>query len=273
MIHRDTIYRWLLHAYPRAFRREFGDDIVRDLDALRHEGRCGRAFWTLVLRDVALSAAREHVDVWTCGMREMALRWLCGCTLATAASGVVIWLFLLVVSALFPPRVYATGVVYNAATNLPFGVYGAVIGLVIGVGQAHAVRSRVRPVLWAVTTSAAAGIGVSAGMALARIVPAWPVGYWPGAAVLGATAGAMQSLLLTRDRRQALDWIAWTTAATILALATVRAASALSDARPGWIALVLAFVGYPPVIGLVLGLLTVRPLTAIAARTTRPLPA
>ena len=71
-------------------------------------------------------------------------------------------------------------------------------------------------------------------------------------------------LLLNPGWRKAIDWVAWTTAGTILAIAIVLAVTALLDARPGRLGLMLAFFGYPAVIGLVMSTLTIRPLTAIA---------
>lgn len=59
-------YRWLIHAYPDAFRREFGEGMVHvftDMasDARQNRGLCGLAWmWFHVLGDLAWSVLSEH---------------------------------------------------------------------------------------------------------------------------------------------------------------------------------------------------------------------
>jgi hypothetical protein len=61
----DRLYRLLLYAYPAAFRREYGPQMVqlfRDTrrDAYRQNGSLGRGFWMPILTDLMRTAVQEH---------------------------------------------------------------------------------------------------------------------------------------------------------------------------------------------------------------------
>ena len=62
MASRIFLYRWLLHLYPAAFREEYGDEMAWALaERLRHEPAW--RVWPRAVADLAVSAAREHLDV------------------------------------------------------------------------------------------------------------------------------------------------------------------------------------------------------------------
>jgi hypothetical protein len=223
-------------------------------------------FWSVVLRDVFCSVAREHIDAWTCGMGRLALDWVLACSLGAIASGVVTAIFITSVSVLFPPRIDAQGAVDIVATNLPPGVYGALIGFVIGSAQALALRHHLRRgMLWIVGTSVAGAAGFQLGLALANSIGfrVLPIGYFAGITLLGALVGATQSLFLKGEVRSPVRWMLWSALAIPAGILVGIASNVLFRADPRtWQGLALAFALFPAVIGFVVGVLTVRPLTA-----------
>src|SRR5205823_6344764 len=125
---REGIYGWLLHLYPAAFRREYGNEMRQTFAALAaDDGRSPLRFWLSILLDVLRSVVREHLDVATGGERRLALRWMSACVLGTLASGATILTFIVIVNVLVPPHVDSQGVFQNTARNLPIGIYGALI--------------------------------------------------------------------------------------------------------------------------------------------------
>jgi hypothetical protein len=252
---REKIYALLIRLYPKRFRREYEDQMLHTFGELsRDSPHAPIYFWSVILRDVCRSVVREYVDAWTCGMGRLARDWVSACSLGAMASGAVTWVFIMSVNLLFPPR-----------TNLPTGVYGALIGLVIGGAQALVLRHHLRwGVLWIVGTSLAGGAGFPLGLTLAnwigfRLVP---IGYLAGVTLLGALMGMTQSLLLRSNVRSAVRWILWSAFAVPAGMLAGIACEFLLRANPRtWQGLALVFAAYPAVIGLVMGVLMVRPLT------------
>ncbi|HEV3310161.1 MAG TPA: hypothetical protein VG815_06560 [Chloroflexota bacterium] len=265
---RETIYASLMRLYPKRFRREYEDQMLHTFRELsRDSPHAPVYFWSVILHDVCRSAVREYVDAWTCGLGRLARDWVSACSLGAMASGAVMWVFIMSVNLLFPPRHDPRGFVHIVATNLPTGVYGALIGLVIGSAQALVLRHHVRRgVLWIVGTSFAGGAGFPLGLALAnwigvRLVP---IGYFAGVTLLGVLVGMTQSLLLRRNVQSAVRWIRWNAFAVPAGMFAGIACEFLLRANPRtWQGLALVFAAYPAVIGLVLGALTVRPLTVL----------
>jgi hypothetical protein len=189
-------------------------------------------------------------------------------------SGVVIWAFILSVNLLFPPRRDPSGIIHVLGTNLPPSVYGAIIGLVIGSAQAAVLRQYLRHrLLWTVASSLAVATAFPFGLAVAnlagsRLGPSgFFVGYFVGVALLGVLVGVGQSLLLNSGTRSAVRWILWSTVAVPAGLLTGIACEFVFRATPStWYGLALAFAVYPAVIGLVIGALTVRPLTTLLSQ-------
>jgi hypothetical protein len=146
---REKIYASLMRLYPKRFRREYEDQMLHTFRELsRDSPHAPVYFWSVILHDVCRSVVREYVDAWTCGMGRLARDWVSACSLGAMASGAVMWVFIRSVNLLFPPRYDPSGFVHIVATN-PTGVYGALIGLVIGSAQALVLRHQVRRgVLW-----------------------------------------------------------------------------------------------------------------------------
>jgi hypothetical protein len=268
---RETIYSCLMRLYPKPFRREYGDQLLQTFRELarEHPGFPIR-FWNFVIRDVCRSVFREHVDAWTVGMGRLALDWVSACALGTLASGAVLWIFSIGVNFFLPPRLDRRGFVHIVATNLPTGVYGALIGLVLGSAQALALRHYVRrSVLWIVGTSLAGGAGFSLGLALANRIGfrLAPIGYVAGVTLLGGFVGIAQSLLLKSHARSSTRWIASNAFAVPAGILIGVSCMFIVHVNPKtWRGLFLAFAAYPAVIGVVIGALTVRPLMTLLSR-------
>lgn len=267
-MNRETVYRWLLRLYPSAFRREYEEQMLQTFRELSGDRPRGLLFWRIIMPDLLRSAAREHLDVWTCGNRRLALNWVVSCALGTMASGLAIWAFLIVVNALFPPVVDGR-VVSVIATNLPTGVYGCLIGLVIGAAQARALRHFIRfPIAWVVVTS----LALTAGFPLGFVFAGWfgsifkVKGYFAGVALLGALVGICQGVLLKDPRQSAGRWVVGTTLAVPLAILAGLATTPLWMVGPRtWLGLAIGYAVIPALIGLVIGVVTVYPLTRTSA--------
>lgn len=273
---RERVYAGLLRLYPQAFRRQYGEEMLQTFRALsRDDNRSPFRFAMFVLCDVCRSLVREHLDAWASGMRDLAFHWIAACSLGALASGAAVWAFIFAVNALFPPRYFPDGVVHIVATNLPTGVYGALIGLVIGGGQALALRRHVHhSVLWIAATACAGGVGFPLGFIVARVfspLSSWIgvrlFGYFAGVILLGALVGLTQALLLNSNSRSSARWVLCNTLAVpagILAAATCE--SVLRANPTTWHGLFLGWALYPALVGIVIGILTVRPLTTLLSR-------
>jgi len=188
----------------------------------------------------------------------------------TAASGAVILSFMIVVELLFPTTIDARHVAHNVSRNLPTGVYGAIIAAVIGLTQALVVQPQWRRrATWVAATTIAGGAGFPLGFMLANwlgrpasifaLVP-----YFTGVLCLGAMVGVAQSVVLRLAPRSAVKWIAASAVALLMALLVAVAFERLWPVDPRtWIGVAYGFVVWPALMGLVLGVLTIRQLTTL----------
>jgi hypothetical protein len=273
---RERVYAFLLQLYPAAFQRRYGEEMLQTFRALsRDDKRSTFRFASFMLCDVCRSLVREHFDAWASGMRDLAFHWILACSLGAVASGVAVWTFVLIVNALFPPRYFPDGSVEIIATNLPTGVYGTLIGLMIGVGQAVALRRYVHGrVLWIVGTACAGGLGFPLGWIVARLfspLSNWSgvrlLGYFAGVVLLGALVGLTQALLLNRNDRSSVRWVTWNALAVPAGILAAAACAFVLPPNPTtWQGLFLGWVLYPSFIGMVIGILTARPLTNLLSR-------
>jgi MFS family permease len=266
---RERVYACLLRRYPRAFRRQYGDEMLQTFRALsQDDNRSPFRFASFMLYDVCRSLVREHLDAWASGMRDLAFHWILACSLGALASGAAVWSFLLAVNALLPPH-------YFVARDLPTGVYGTLIGLVIGSGQAFVLRRYVhRTLLWIVGTACAGAVGFPLGFIVARLfspLSNWIgvrlFGYIAGVILLGALVGLTQVRLLKNSNRSSARWVFWNALAVPVGILAGAACQSILHANPTtWHGLVLGWLLYPSFIGIVIGILTVRPLTTLLSR-------
>ena len=275
---RETIFASLIRLYPKPFRREYGEQMLDTYRELSVDSRRSPLrFWSFVFRDTARSVVRERADAWTHEMRRLGMNWIAACSLGALASGLAIALFMLAVRLLFPPYFDANRIGHDVASNLPSGVYGALIGLVIGGAQALALRHDWRrAVQWTLATSLAAGMGFSLGWVVAHAIDfrvagfGLPrlTGYFGGVLFLGLLVGAIQSLLLKKPARSAATWILSNAIAIPVGIGMVAACEFfLFRANPRTSqGLLVVFAVYPAAIGFVMGVITVRPLTTLLAR-------
>lgn len=273
---RERVYAWLVRLYPEAFQRQYGEEMLQTFRALSHDDiRSPFRFAIFIVCDVCRSLMREHLDAWVSGMRDLAFNWTLACSLGALASGAAVWAFIFVVNALFPPRAFPDGVVHNIATNLPTGVYGTLIGLVIGGGQAVALRRYMhRSALWIVATACAGAVGFPLGFVVADLfspLSTWVgvrlFGYFAGVVLLGVLVGLTQALLLKSNNRSSARWVLWNALAVPAGILAGAACNSILRASPTTAhGLFLAWALYPAFIGAVIGVLTVRPLTTLLSR-------
>lgn len=104
----SSVYRRILWLYPRAFREEFGEEMMQVFSALRRDGR--RGLWRLMARDLVVSLGREHGSSLA-GSRLVSLPVLfvitAGVT-AAALTGNVAWVVLPLATLFVLPTVAAS---------------------------------------------------------------------------------------------------------------------------------------------------------------------
>ena len=85
--------------------------------------------------------------------------------------------------------------------------------------------------------------------------------------LLGALVGLIQTLLLKSDNRSSARWVLWNALAVPAGILTAAACESVLRANPTtWHGVFLGFGLYPTFIGIVIGVLTVRPLTTLLSR-------
>lgn len=224
--------------------------------------------WSVVIRDLCRSLACEHLDAWTNGMRRPALKWMLACLVGASASGVLIFVFMQGVNWIVPPQMRENGSFFVLARNLPRGVYGAIIGAIVGAAQAVAVRAHIRNLwLWTIGTVFAGAMGFPLGLLLSRIVGIPVVGYTAGVLLVGALIGTVQAVLLRQSGRAALGLICWNAVGVAAGIwAGVGATVILGPPQRTFAEWVIVWAVVPSLVGAVIGLLTVGPLTKAIAR-------
>jgi hypothetical protein len=251
---RDAIYAKLIDVYPRAFRREFGEDMMDACRALSRDTRSPLKFWSIVLLDVWRSALREHLDAWTCGRGRLALNWISACTFGALASGATVWALI-------------GALTDSVAISVPTGVWGALIGAVLAGIQSLVLRRFIRRrVSWIAATLIAGAVGFPLGYLLVN----WSglnvvrFGYFVGLAFVGSSIGLARGMLVRADRATIRRWIGRNAIAVPAAILAGLACEFLYRAVPWpWPAFIVGFFIFPAVVGLVMGVLTVRPLMTL----------
>ncbi|MDC3402396.1 hypothetical protein OAX95_00490 [bacterium] len=81
----ERIYRWLLIAYPRSFRDEYGDDLVQSFRDLMMFSTNSKGRWWRTLRDLVTSAPKERASMFSNGGKPpVALWFVVACVIAAA---------------------------------------------------------------------------------------------------------------------------------------------------------------------------------------------
>jgi hypothetical protein len=234
----ERLYALLLLVYPKAFREEFGPEMLADFRRL-HRSRCDRplAFWYFVVCDVVRSAIRQHLERFRDGRGRVILRWLSMCLSGIATTGTVIALFGWAFRYLYHPFL----------ESLDIGVvacgYGGCLGAGLGITQSLALRYRWRLALaWVAMSGGAAALGlfVIASFAIMR----QPLGFPESGVVLGASVGVGQWMLVRVQPRYDRRWAFATV--LVLAVAAVTFGAAIQSTFAGVNPLSLVPLEAPP---------------------------
>jgi hypothetical protein len=191
----DRLYAALLLVYPPAFRREYGESMLDAFGQLRRARRGSEAaFWRFILADVCRSALRAQLDACRYGTRRLALEWT-----ATCAGGAVMTALLAnALTSLFSYLYHP----YLEGVALPAWSYGALLGAGLGLAQNAIVQRRRRlGIRWILGSAAATAIGLEAAVSSAKL--AGPAGY---GLVLGSVVGLTQWAVLRAHVRRAASW-------------------------------------------------------------------
>ena len=191
--------------------------------------------------------------------------WVAACSAGTLLSGLAIWSLIRLLSLLFPPVVGPNGVVHSVGRDLPSGVYGAAIGLVLG-GAQSLVACRTRRIWWMLGTAIAGLVGMPLALAVANAIPFHLGGYAVGVVVLGALVGLGQSTFARFDLRRTVRWATWNALSIPVSLLVAIACESVARVNVRmWSGLALVFAAYPILIGVILGLLTSAPIRSLNA--------
>lgn len=286
----ERLYAALLMLYPAAFRREYGEPMKEAFRTLRLEHRRGpAALWFFVITDLCRSAGREHLEAWWPHPRRLVLHWAMACALGTLAGGVLANALARSFSYFYHP--------FLEGLTLPPWSYGALLGLGLSGAQCAVLRRHLRlGGTWVFVSVAAAALGLQVAIVIANVfVPEMNDAVKYGI-VLGAFVGGGQWLVLRTRVRRAGWWVMANAVALPAAVlscgvalkGTLHGMNALSnDLLPvqdavgdgqvlslllrglngpnSWMDLAMACV-LIALSGLVIGVVTARPLTTMLAR-------
>jgi hypothetical protein len=210
----ERLYSRLLLAYPPAFRREYGDQLIETFRDLRRDASgTVLTFWLFIVSDVIRSAARQRVgDLWLITKRPE-VEWVVMSLTGAIAIAVMAQALPWSVSYLYHP--------YLEGMSIPPWLCGAVLGLSLGVVQnavqdavqsGKAGRGRARRARLILTTVVASALGLQIAVMFGR-----PAVY---GTVLGAFVSGAQWLVFSRRTNQAGAWILSSLTAMSVAVAT-----------------------------------------------------
>jgi len=191
---RDWLCSILLRLYPAAFRQQYGQEIADTVRDLRRASPASTfRFWLFIGTDACRAALEQQRDAWRGRSSRVALHWIAACTLGAAAwkalgTGLT-WLF----TYLYHP--YLEGAVLS-----PW-LYGATLGVGLGVAQCLVVRQLPRPG-WIVVSAACAAVGFEVAMLSGSLTG--PIGF---GSVIGVIVACGQWMVL-RKRFYRASWLA-----------------------------------------------------------------
>jgi len=215
-------YSALLHLYPAAFRREFGDEmreVFCHMERAHHGSRVG--FWLFVLNDLSRSVLSAQFDACRSDSRRFSLTWVGFCASGAIATALLANALTAGFSYLYHP--------YLEGVALPPWSYGTLLGVTLGTAQTAVLRTRVRPrLLWVLASGLGAAIGLEVAIVTAKV--AGPIGY---GIVLGCVVGSVQWAVLRTHVRQTVWWrLASTVAVSLAMFSTSGAFGVGAHARP-----------------------------------------
>jgi hypothetical protein len=272
----EDVYKRLLTAFPKRFRRDYGDGMLEAFRDLRqHTARGPLAFWLFVVADTLRGASSERALACQELLQSNRARWMMACAAGATACGVLGSLATWTFSYFYHP--YLEG-----AAFVPW-VYGAMLGAGLALVQALALGRRL-PLrkLWIVTSACCAALGVEIAISIARI--AGPLGY---AVAFGSIVAGGQWIVLRGRLPGAVWWVvpsAGGLSAVVMsarstltaALAGMEAVGNHPDSTPGlylllrglyapttWTEAAVGF-GVMATTGLLVGAITAKPISSLA---------
>ena len=206
----ERFYSRLLLAYPLAFRREYGDEMLEAFRDLRGGSSAPAVtFWLFIVSDVIRSAARQRVgDLWLSTKRP-AVEWmvlsLAGAIAIAVMAQALPWSF----SYFYHP--------YLEGISIPPWLFGAVLGLGLGVVQSvRLAGGRARRARLILATAVASAFGLQAAVIFGR-----PAVY---GTVLGVFVSGAQWLVSgTRNNRAGPQILSSITAMSVAVAASAGA--------------------------------------------------
>jgi hypothetical protein len=187
----ERVYLVLLRVYPKSFRRQYERRLLEAFRELRQEFRgSSREFWWFVISDVGRSALGLHLAGCRRGAIGFPAEWAVTCASGAIAIAFVANALTCGVSYLYHP--------YLEGRSVPNWMYGALLGVSLGLTQIVLLRKRCRLGLaWVIASGAGAALGLEVAITTAKVTG--PIAY---GLVLGGIVGAVQwAVLRTRSRR------------------------------------------------------------------------
>jgi hypothetical protein len=217
----DRVYSVLLVAYPRPFRREYGERMVAAFRELHREAHhTPLAFWYFIVVDLARSSMKQR----SAAIRSLVpLRrgWFLTCAAGAlsliAAAHVFSWSY----AYLYHP--------YLEGLPAPAWLYGGVLGASVGLAQPRWLgRRRRSQAAWMITSAAAGALGLHVAAAFSGAIMC--------GTMLGTVVGSAQWLVLRLWRQRATWWAGViataVSAAAVTSVNTIRATLGGMDAVP-----------------------------------------
>jgi hypothetical protein len=137
----ERAYARLLLIYPRAFRREYGAQMLATFRTMRRESTAGRwAFWAFIADDLLRSGLRARAAA-ALGAKPCSVPWTriargaAGAAVTALAANLIAWTF----NYLYHP--------YLEGVTIPAWIYGALLGLGPAAAQTTGIE-RPRPRVW-----------------------------------------------------------------------------------------------------------------------------
>ena len=152
----EGVYAALLRLYPSSFREAYGSRMVEAFrDMRRDPGHRGFRFWLWVLDDLSRSLIAQYLERLHIRGNQPAVQWSIACGLGAFATTVLAF-------ALAWPFAYLYHPYLEGATFVPW-IYGAILGVGLGVIQVAVLRALRLGLVWIGVTALCAAFGLELG--------------------------------------------------------------------------------------------------------------